>query len=138
LVVDDEPLDVQFQRDVLESAGLVVLDAENYDTALAVFEGHKDEIDLLLVDVSLPGKNGVELAKELLRRKPALRLLFVSGHVGSEVIRFYGMKTTDQHFLQKPFSDKILLARVEEVLRSPEPLPWVNIDADAESKIAGK
>ena len=40
----------------------------------------------------------VELAKELLRRKPALRILFISGHVGSEVIRFYGMRTSDQHF----------------------------------------
>jgi two-component system cell cycle sensor histidine kinase/response regulator CckA len=132
LVVDDEPLDVEFIRRSLNTAGFRVLDAGTYDSAVQVFEEHHEEIGLLLLDVSLPGKNGVDLAKALLRRKPALRLLFISGHVGSEVIRFYGMRTTDLLFLQKPFTSQTLLTRVREILESSEPLPWVIIDPGEE------
>jgi DNA-binding response OmpR family regulator len=77
LVVDDEPLDVELIRRVLTGGGFQVLDADSYDSAMRVFDEAHSRIDLVLVDVSLPGKNGVELAKELVKRKPGLRLLFV-------------------------------------------------------------
>src|ERR1700682_2078156 len=132
LVVDDEPLDVSLIRRVLTGGGFQVLDADNYDSALRVFDEAHSGIDLVLVDVSLPGKNGVELAKELVKRKPGLRLLFVSGHVGFEVVRFYGMRTTDRHFLQKPFRSEVLLARVRETMQSSELLPWADTEQGQE------
>jgi two-component system cell cycle sensor histidine kinase/response regulator CckA len=128
LVVDDEPLDVDLIRRVLAGGGFQVLDADSYDSALRVFDEAHSAIDLVLVDVSLPGKNGVELAKELVKRKPSLRILFVSGHVGFEVVRFYGMRTSDRHFLQKPFRSEVLLARVRETLQSSELLPWAETE----------
>ena len=136
LVVDDEPLDVELIRRVLTGGGFQVLDADNYDSALRVFDEAHSGIDLVLVDVSLPGKNGVELAKELVKRKPGLRLLFVSGHVGFEVVRFYGMRTSDRHFLQKPFRSEVLLARVRETLQSSELLPWADTDQGREGEAA--
>jgi two-component system cell cycle sensor histidine kinase/response regulator CckA len=136
LVVDDEPLDVELIRRVLTGGGFQVLDADNYDSALRVFDEAHSGIDLVLVDVSLPGKNGVELAKELVKRKPGLRLLFVSGHVGFEVVRFYGMRTSDRHFLQKPFRSEVLLARVRETLQSSELLPWADTDQGQEGEAA--
>ena len=128
LVVDDEYLDVEFLKRVLIVAGFEVYSAGSYDEAMRVFDERHEEIDLLLIDVSLPGRNGVELAKDLLKRKSDLRLLFVSGHVGAEVIRFYGMQTTDRHFLQKPFTSVALLARVREIMRSSARVPWTEPD----------
>ena len=126
LVVDDEPLDVDLIRRILTGAGFRVIDADSYDSALREFE--ESQIDLVLVDVSLPGKNGVDLAKQLVKRKPGLRVLFVSGHVGLEVVRFYGMRATDQHFLQKPFRSETLLERVRQILKSSELAPCKDSD----------
>jgi DNA-binding response OmpR family regulator len=124
LIVDDEALDLDLMRRALaDFAGFTVWDADRFDSAMKLFHDHSGQIDLLLVDVSLPGRNGVELAKELLREKPDLKVLFISGHVGAEVIRFYGLPATDRHLLQKPFKAADLIARVRETLQSGEPLP---------------
>ncbi len=125
LVVDDERIDIDFVRHTLESAGFSVLTASSYDEARLVFATRAGEIDMVIIDVSLPGKNGVELATALLGNRPDLKILFVSGHVGAEVIRFYGLPATDRHFLQKPLQHELLLSRVRELLRSAEPLPWL-------------
>ena len=130
LIVDDERLDVEFLKRVLTGAGFTVYTAAAYEEAIRIFDFQNEEIDLLLVDVSLPGRNGVELAQELLKRKHDLRLLFVSGHVGAEVIRFYGMQTTDRHFLQKPFTSTALLARINEIMQSSTRVPWTTPDPE--------
>ena len=63
---------------------------------------HGEAVDLLIADISLPDGNGCELAIAMREKKPDLRVLFVSGHVGAEVCRFYGLDVTDLHFLRKP------------------------------------
>src|SRR5262249_10517392 len=103
LVIDDERIDLDAMRRILESQGFRVWTGGNYDDARQVFNEHAEEIDLLIVDVSLPGRSGVEVALDLLKSKPDLKILFVSGYVGAEVIRFYGVPATDPHFLRKPF-----------------------------------
>ncbi len=123
-------------RRSLNAAGFVVFDAENAAEAIQRFEMHRDEIDMLVTDISLPGRNGVELAQALLRRRSQLKVLFVSGHVGAEVIRFYGFAATDQHFLKKPFRDQEFVARVREILSSKESLPWPHDDTSREESEA--
>src|SRR5436305_2030490 len=92
LVVDDEPEDIEAVRHVLEQTGeFEVSIAANYDEAIDVFGRESGKLALALLDVALPGKSGVELAKHLLAVKPSLRVLFVSGHVGASVIRFQGL-----------------------------------------------
>ena len=136
LVVDDEKLDTEFMRRVLEGAAFDVLTAEDYATGVETFRTRKDEIGMALLDVSLATRNGVELAKELLTLKPDLKVLFVSGHVGAEVIRFYGLAASDRHFLRKPFREAELLARVREILKSDDPLQWLSPKADANNSKA--
>jgi len=138
LLIDDERSDIERMRGELEDAGFTVLAAESYQEALEVFQAHSSEIDALVVDVSLPGQNGVELAKALLRRSQDLRVLFVSGHVGAEVIRFYGLPATDRHFLQKPIRQGDLTARVKELLQSSEPLRWAIPDQSRPSSDKSK
>jgi len=136
LVVDDETEDLTSTRTVLESAGFAVITADHFQTALAGFTAHRETIDAAVLDVSLPGRNGCELARELLKLAPDLKILFVSGYVGAEVIRFYGVPAADIHFLQKPFTPSDLLDRMGKVLRSPEHLLWLNPrEGDGRSKV---
>jgi len=138
LVVDDEQSDVQLIQNALEGAGFTVVAADCYNSAIEVFQAHAGDIVMAVVDVSLPRRNGIELVKQLLRRKPSLRVLFVSGHVGAEVIRFYGLPATDRHFLQKPFAAAALVARVQEILKSPEAWKWFAADAETAEDTNGR
>jgi len=125
LVVDDEAPDLACIRHALNSADFGVLEADGYDGAVQLFDSRADETELLLTDVSLPGKTGIELARALLRKKPSLKVLFISGHVGAEVIRFHGLPASDHHFLPKPFRAEHLIERVQELLKSADPLDWL-------------
>ncbi len=122
LIVDDEPNDLSASRSTLERAGFEVIGASSYQSALQTFEEKGCGVDLALIDISLPERNGVELFQELSRRNPSLKVLFVSGNVGAELIRFYRLPATDRHFLRKPFKPEQLLARVREIIGLAEPL----------------
>lgn len=119
LVVDDEPNDVEAIRCPLEKAGFLVFSADSTESALQIFQHNARGFDMAVLDISLPGKTGVDLYQELLALNPNLKVLFVSGHVGAEIIRFYGLRATDRHFLHKPFESSVLVARVREVIESP-------------------
>lgn len=126
LIVDDEADDIEAVQRVLEATGQFrTVTATDYGEGMEAFQQHAEAIELALIDVALPGKNGVELAKRLLARKPSLHILFVSGHVGASVIRFYGINAADEHFLQKPFSEATLLRKVEVALASNQPLQLI-------------
>ena len=121
LVVDDEAVDLALVQHALEAVGgFTLLIAMNYESALEVFDGHAAEVSLLITDVSLPGRSGVELAKALLSEKPHLKVLFTSGWAGAERLAVYGIPLTDRHFLAKPFEFSDLIARVREILASPD------------------
>lgn len=123
LIVDDEPMDIKNVREILESSGeFQTITATDYNDAVRVFEPRAAEVQLALIDVALPGKNGVELAKRLLSINPTLRVLFASGHVGASVIRFYGINAGDEHYLQKPLKRTEVLPKVRQALASTQPL----------------
>ena len=132
LLVDDEETDlVAIARPLQNSGRFRIFSASDFNEAVAVYEQHADEIELAILDIALAGRNGVDLAKHLLASKPHLSVLFVSGHVGASVIRFYGINASDEHFLQKPFDEATLLRRVEQAMASPEPLQRVLSARDA-------
>jgi DNA-binding response OmpR family regulator len=122
LVVDDETSTRKRIRALLHHADYNVVEARDFAGARALFERRRDEIDLMLIDVSIPGNNGCELAKAALAAKPGVQVLLMSGLAGAQVCRFYGIPATDVHFLEKPFRDSALLARVKYILGSAEPL----------------
>jgi DNA-binding NtrC family response regulator len=116
LVIDDEPSQRAFMRRVLEDAGYIVLEGVDYDEALMIHRQYRGRIDIVLTDISLPGRNGYVLVKALLDIEPGLNAIFISGPAGAETCRFHGMATTDLHFLEKPFNASDLLRRVRQVL----------------------
>ena len=123
LLLDDEETERTNTCQVLHGENCTVIEADCCERALTLFEANRDRIDLLVFDIALPDGNGCELAVALRKQKPDLRVLFVSGHVGAEVCRFYGLDVTDDHFLKKPFRPSELVKSVERVLNAPATLP---------------
>jgi CheY-like chemotaxis protein len=132
LVVDDELIDSTVMRRALEMVGHVVFEADSYDTALQAFDAHED-VELVVADVSLPSKDGIELARALLRKKPTLKFLFTSGWIGSEIMRSSGIPELDRYFLAKPFRPDDLIAAVRRILDSSESFSIPDVAGDAAS-----
>src|SRR5580700_8073410 len=109
LVVDDEATQRDLMRRILRTEGYTVLEAPDYNGALAMQRRHAGEIDMLLVDLSLPGENGYNLYNSLLAVEPQLRVLITSGHAGAELCKFVQPPLTELHFLPKPFHPEELL-----------------------------
>jgi DNA-binding NtrC family response regulator len=122
LVVDDEASQRDLMRRILHLEAYTVLETSDYDDALAVQQVHLGEIDLILIDLRLPGGHGYDLSKSLLAIEPHLKVLYISGQAGSELCKFFDMEVTDVHFLQKPFKPAELLQRVKFLLEMPDPL----------------
>src|SRR5689334_16842280 len=88
LVCDDEPTDLATIRSVLETdPGLRIFTCADFTSCLQTVRAKSKPVNLALLDVALPGRNGVELARELLATNPELKVLFVSGHVGKSVLQ---------------------------------------------------
>jgi two-component system cell cycle sensor histidine kinase/response regulator CckA len=120
LVVDDESIVRRTLRNALLREGYAVLEAEDGVQALTVYRQHGQPIDLLLTDVAMPQMDGCELAEHLATEQKNLRVLFISGHTGAEILRFYGIQPSDIRFLEKPFTRERLLQVIREVLERPE------------------
>jgi two-component system cell cycle sensor histidine kinase/response regulator CckA len=120
LVVEDEPALRQLVRRLLDQAGYVVLDAAGGEEALAV-AASAGRIDLLLVDLVMPGMSGKQLATTMMRSHPELRVVTTSGFVTEEMAS-HGILDGEFPFLSKPFTRDQLLRAVREALEDPRPV----------------
>ena len=114
LLAEDEAEVRALAREFLTSAGYRVLTAENGERALEIAE-HDNAIDILVTDVVMPRMRGPELAKRLMRLKPALKVVYVSGYL--EPDETDGDFLKEAFFLNKPFSREVLVNQVGEALR---------------------
>jgi PAS domain S-box-containing protein len=119
LIVEDEDGVRELLQELLESAGYHVLAAERPSVALQVAESHAGHIDLLISDVILPEMTGPDLARELAARRPAMKVLFLSGYTPG-IIADKGYAAVEEQFLQKPFTADALEAKVREILAEVE------------------
>src|SRR5579883_656690 len=116
LLVEDEKDLRGLNARGLASRGYTVLQAGNGVEAIEVLEKHDGKIDLVVSDVVMPEMDGPALLKELRRRKPDLKIVFVSGYAEEA---FANNRPEGQHkFLAKPFSLKTLVATVKETMAS--------------------
>jgi len=117
LLVEDEINVRHLARQYLEKQGYKILEAEDGAAALQIVDGYKGTIDLLLTDVIMPGANGPELAAQITKLLPDIRVLYMSGYTENAVDRGV-MLDASINLLQKPFSLPALRDRVREVLDS--------------------
>jgi CheY-like chemotaxis protein len=113
LVVEDQPATAQITRILLESWGYEVLEAHSGEEALTMFATNGHGVHLVLTDVIMPGMNGADLAAELLKIRPDLRIVFMSGYPNDQVNR------TDMAFLPKPFNPASLSRMIRRELDRP-------------------
>ncbi len=115
LLVEDEETVRSLGREVLESCGYRVIEAQNGVEALEICRNSELKIDLLLTDVVMPKMGGRELGEKLIEIYPGIRRLYMSGYTDDAVIR-RGMIAEDMNFIQKPFTLELLAQKVRKVL----------------------
>jgi two-component system OmpR family response regulator len=118
LVVDDEPRIREVVQYALEREGYRVTtaaDAKGADLAL-----RSGSVDLVVLDIMLPDKSGLELCRSL-RERRRTPVLFLSAR-GEELDRIIGLEVGGDDYLSKPFSPRELVARVRAVLRRAQPV----------------
>jgi CheY-like chemotaxis protein len=115
LVVEDQPATARITHILLESWGYRVFEAHGGPEALDIFELHGDEIHLLLTDVIMPEMSGPQLAEELMRRKPELHVVFMSGYPDQE------SGPEEGGFLPKPFNPASLSRTIRRELDRSAP-----------------
>ena len=106
-------------REVLASKGYTTIEATDGEAALELFLEHKDSIDLLILDVVMPKKNGKEVFDEVRKVQPRVKALFTSGYTG-DVVLDKGVHDGVVDFIQKPLSPNELLLKVRTVLDKKE------------------
>ena len=115
LVVEDDADVRAYVIDTLQRLGYHVLEAADGESALALMDRHDRNIELLLTDVVMPGMNGRKLAEEGKRRRPDLRVLFMTGYSRNAIVH-QGRLDPGVDLIQKPLTGPQLAAMVRNVL----------------------
>ncbi len=115
LVAEDDSLVRNLSRKILEKAGYHVIEALDGEDALNIFKEKNKEIQLLLLDVIMPKKNGRECYDEMKKIKPDVKVIFMSGYT-ADIIHKKGIIEEGIELLLKPISPNELLRKVREVL----------------------
>ena len=118
LVVDDEISDREMMRDLLRKEGYHVITATDGLTAKRLYQD--TPIDMLVTDVAMTPVDGCDLAKSLSKSHPDLKVMFVSGYTGAEILRQRSVSGVDAIFLKKPFTPEGLIFQVREFLGSSD------------------
>ena len=115
LVVENEPFMREAVEDILDSVGIEVYSAEDGHKGVAAYLSHKDKIDLVILDMRLPGMAGAETLQMLRSINPSVKVIVASGYDEQEVQRqLKGQPITS--ILRKPYNADTLLSTVQAVL----------------------
>ena len=114
LLVEDEPFVREATCSILESAGFEVLPAEDAQDAIRVYQECKRGIDLVMTDMVLPGRTGLQLGQDLREHSPEVMVLLTSGYGNPE----YETEAPESrtYFLAKPYSRRTLVDKIEKIL----------------------
>ena len=115
LLVEDEDQVRAVGRAILQRHGYSVVEMRTAADALAYSQSRPEPIHLLLTDVVMPQMSGPELARQLTKARPKLKVLCMSGYTDDKIVR-HGVLQADVAFLQKPFTSDSLTRKVREVL----------------------
>ncbi|HKJ65808.1 MAG TPA: response regulator, partial [Desulfopila sp.] len=115
LVVDDEALVREITEDMLSRFGYKVLLAENGEDALELFVDRKEEIDLILTDLGMPGMGGEKLIEKLRALDPQVKIIIASGYLSTSSTS-KAESLGAQGFLQKPYQLKTMLKTIRQTL----------------------
>lgn len=115
LVVDDESRIRKLLRDFFTAKGYQILEAEDGEKAIEVFEENRNKIKLILLDVMMPKLDGWSVLRKI-RQESNLPVIMLTAR-GEEQDELFGFELGVDEYISKPFSPKILVARVEAILK---------------------
>nr|MBP7323678.1 response regulator [Deltaproteobacteria bacterium] len=117
LIAEDDTSVRKLAKEVLERFGYTVIEAVHGDDAVKVFGENKDLVDLVLLDVVMPKRNGKQVWDDIRMKKPEMKSIFISGYT-YDIIHQKGIIKGEINFVSKPISPDELLRNVREVLDS--------------------
>ena len=115
LIVDDEARMRKLIKDFLQAKGFSILEAEDGEKALEMFEENKSKINLILLDVMMPKLDGWSVLRQI-RQNSKVPIIMLTAR-GEEQDELFGFELGVDEYISKPFSPKILVARVEAILK---------------------
>ncbi|CDA16995.1 MAG: response regulator transcription factor [Clostridia bacterium] len=144
LVVDDESRMRKLIRDFLAQKGYSILEAQDGEEALKVFEENKNKIGIILLDVMMPKLDGWSVLRQI-RQTSNVPIIMLTAR-GEEQDELFGFELGVDEYISKPFSPKILVARVEAIIKRSKAIEkhvkdygGIEIDADGRTvKVDGK
>ena len=117
LLAEDDENVRKASREILENFGYNVIEAADGDDAIDKFTRESDRIDMLMLDVIMPKRNGREVYDTARKKRADIKALFVSGYTADFVVR-KGFLAKNLPFIEKPLSPEKLLAKVSDVLNN--------------------
>ena len=114
MIVDDESRMRKLVKDFLIQKDFRVMEAENGEVAINLFEENKDKIDLILLDVMMPKLDGWSVLRQI-RQNSNVPVIMLTAR-GEEQDELFGFELGVDEYISKPFSPKILVARVQALL----------------------
>lgn len=144
LVVEDESRMRKLIRDFLAQKGYSILEAQDGEEALKVFEENKNKIGIILLDVMMPKLDGWSVLRQI-RQTSNVPIIMLTAR-GEEQDELFGFELGVDEYISKPFSPKILVARVEAIIKRSKAIEkhvkdygGIEIDADGRTvKVDGK
>ena len=115
LIIEDEPELVRVLRSYLEHAGFKVISALRGDTGLTAWEDKHP--DLVILDLNLPGMDGLEVARQIRRNENQRTPILMLTARADEIDQLIGFELGADDYIPKPFSPRIVVARVNALLR---------------------
>jgi CheY-like chemotaxis protein len=113
--VDDEDLITQVGKEMLKKLGYTVFTAENGHEAIQIYQKNKDKIDMVILDMIMPGMNGGEVFEKLKEINPKVRVLLSSGYnINGQAVHI--LEKGCMGFIQKPFDLQKLSQKIRSVL----------------------
>jgi CheY-like chemotaxis protein len=115
LIAEDEPQVRGSMRLILQEHGYKIIEAENGEDAVRIFQKNRDAVTLILLDVIMPVKNGREAYAEMNGIKPGVRTIFMSGYT-DDIISKKGILEEGFQLISKPINPDTLMRKIREVL----------------------
>jgi DNA-binding response OmpR family regulator len=122
LVVEDQEAVRRQVLRTLETSGFHVIEAGDAIQGLSLLRENPGTVALAIIDFQMPGMSGLDMAAELIREYPAVKILYMSGNTGSVGMQVIA-RSSPEAVIAKPFTAEELLARVHLLLERPIGMP---------------
>ncbi|HOO73342.1 MAG TPA: PAS domain S-box protein [Spirochaetota bacterium] len=115
LVIDDEQMILDVARGFLEKSGYTVITAVKPDEGILLFDKHKDDISGVIIDMSMPGKTGLEVFAALKKMEPKVKAVLSSGML-DVALKKQALDLGISDFVNKPYSSRELTSKIKEII----------------------